>query len=129
MNKVFLTGRVTADVELRQTQSGTPVSTFTLAVDRWEEGADFINIVAWKKLAELASRYVKKGDKITIFGRIQTRNYEKDGKKVYITEVIADEIEFAAKKKEETKTEPTYAEKYAENVNFETLGEGDELPF
>ena len=101
MNKVVLIGRLTRDVELRYTESQTPVATFTLAVNRnytnqsGEKEADFINIVVWRKPAENCKNYLSKGSQVAIEGRMQTRNYDdKDGKKVYITEVIAESVEF-----------------------------------
>ena len=111
MNKVILLGRLTKDVELKYTQtSNTPVSNFTIAVDRKYEKdkADFFNIVTYGKLAEVISKYIKKGQEIVVAGRLQTRNYDdKDGKRVYVTEVIADEVDFTSNKKEETKEEFT----------------------
>lgn len=104
MNKVILIGRLTKDPELRFTTSNTAVCQFSIAVDRKykSEGqptADFINIVAWRSTAEFVSKYFNKGSRIAIVGQIQTRNYDdKDGKKVYVTEVIADEVEFCESK-------------------------------
>lgn len=107
MNKAILIGRLTRDPELRTTQSQISVATFTLAVDRrfknkdGEREADFINVVAWRSTAEFVGKYCKKGTKLAICGNIQTRNYEnKEGNKVYVTEVVADEVEFAESKKE-----------------------------
>lgn len=104
MNKVVLIGRMTKDAELRFTPgNGTAVATLTLAVDkRGKEGqkeADFINVVVWGKPAENTANYTAKGSLIGISGRIQTRSYEaKDGTKRYITEVVADEVQFLDKK-------------------------------
>ena len=102
MNKVILMGRLTRDPEVRYTQTNnTLVCTFSLAVNRRfkQEGqpdADFINIVAWSKTGEFCSKYFKKGQQVGVIGRLQTRNYDdKDGKKVYVTEVIAEETYFA----------------------------------
>ena len=101
MNLSVLIGRLTRDPELRMTQSQNAVCSFTLAVDRKDKDAsgerqtDFINCVAWRKTAELISDYVKKGHKLGVIGAIQTRNYDdKDGRRVYVTEVVVDEIEF-----------------------------------
>lgn len=102
MNKIILLGRLTKDVELRYTQtSNTPVASFTLAVNRKfikegeEKQADFLNIIAWNKLAETASKYLKKGTQILITGRLQTRNWDDEqGVKHYVTEVIAEEFDF-----------------------------------
>lgn len=126
MNKIVLIGRLTKDVEVRYTQSNVPVASFTLAVNRRfkQEGqpdADFINVVAWNKTAEFCSNYFNKGQQIGLVGRIQTRNYEKeDGTKVYITEVVAEEVYFAGEKKEE------HGEAYEEPTA--TVSD-DELPF
>lgn len=101
MNKSQLIGRLTRDPELRYTNNQKAYATFNLAVNRkfakkGEQQADFINIVAWGKTAEFCKKYFKKGQQIGLSGRIQTRNYEnKDGNKVYITEVIAEEVDFA----------------------------------
>ena len=99
MNNVSLVGRLTKDVELKYTGSQTAVATGTLAVNRQfksangEKETDFINIVAWRKTAEILSSYASKGSQIGITGRIQTRNYEgNDGKRVYVTEVVAESI-------------------------------------
>ena len=101
MNKVVLIGRLTRDPELRYTSSNIPSATFSLAVNRPFQNqngvreADFINIVVWRKQAETAKKYLTKGSLISIEGRIQTRNYDgADGKKVYVTEVVADNFEF-----------------------------------
>lgn len=99
LNKVILIGRTTRDVDFRRTASGTPVATFTLALDNrfvLKDGkptTDFINCVAWNKTAETMDKYVKKGAMIAVEGRIQTRNYEnKDGNKVYVTEVVCENM-------------------------------------
>lgn len=101
MNLTVLVGRLTKDPELRMTQSQNAVCSFTLAVDRkykdasGERQTDFINCVAWRKTAELIEKYVKKGHRLGVIGSIQTRNYDdKDGRRVYVTEVVVDEIEF-----------------------------------
>lgn len=104
MNKVYLIGNTTKDVELSTTTSGVNVAKFTLAVQRkyGEKETDFINIVVWRTLAENCYKYLKKGNKCAVVGSLQTRNYEDDKGKHYITEVVADEIEFlTAKPKEE----------------------------
>lgn len=105
MNEVILVGRTTKDIELRRTGSGTAVASFTLAVNRdfrTQDGqeADFINCVAWKKTAELLEQYVHKGDRIAVSGSIRTRNYTgNDGRKVYVTEILANHVEFIETKK------------------------------
>jgi single-strand DNA-binding protein len=101
LNSVILIGRLTKDPELRYTPSGQAVTTFTLAVDRGyqnqqgQKETDFINIVTWAKQAENVANYVKKGRLVAVEGRIQTRNYENnEGKKVYVTEVVAENVKF-----------------------------------
>lgn len=101
MNKVFLIGRLTRDPELRYTSSNLPVASFTVAVNRTftnqsgEREADFINVVVWRKQAENIKNYLKQGSQIAIDGRIQTRSYDdSEGKKRYVTEVVADNVQF-----------------------------------
>lgn len=101
MNKVVLIGRLTRDPELKFTPgTGTAVATFTLAVDRrasksGQKEADFIPIVVWGKQAESTANYMSKGKLMGVSGRIQTRSYDaKDGTKRYVTEVVADEVQF-----------------------------------
>lgn len=114
MNNCTLIGRLTKDIELKTTPTGTAVGQFTIAVNRRSRGgeqqADFISCIAWGKVAENMSLYTSKGSQVAVNGRIQTRNYEdKNGKRVYITEVVADEVEFLNTKKnaqqEETRDE------------------------
>lgn len=101
MNKVVLIGRLTKDPELRFTPgNGTAVTTFTLAINRrfskdGQQEADFIPIVVWGKIAESSANYLTKGKLAGVAGRIQTRSYEaKDGSRRYVTEVVADEVQF-----------------------------------
>lgn len=101
INRVVLIGRLTKDPDLRYTPTGTPVTNFTLAVNRnfknqqGKTEADFINIVTWRGLAETVANYMKKGSLIAAEGRIQTRNYDNnEGKRVYITEIVADNVQF-----------------------------------
>ena len=106
MNKAILIGRLTKDPKTRYTQSGLCVATFTLAVDRrfakeGQQQADFIPIVCWRKLAEIVGNNLTKGRKVCVVGGIQTRSYDaKDGSKRYVTEVLADEVEFLDSKKD-----------------------------
>ena len=99
-------GRLTRDPEVRYTTANnTLVCSFTLAVGRrfakeGEQQADFINIVAWSKLGEFCSKYFVKGQQVAVVGRLQTRNYDdKDGRKVYVTEIVAEEAHFADSKR------------------------------
>ncbi len=105
MNKVFLIGRLTRDPELRYTGNNTPVASFSLAVNRnftnqaGEREADFINIVVWRKQAENVKNYLSQGSQVAVDGRIQTRSYDgQDGQKRYVTEVVADNVEFLGSK-------------------------------
>ena len=100
MNKCIIIGRLTKDIDVRSSQSGTSVAKFTVAVDRRtkEKETDFINCTSFGKTAEVLQKYVRKGHRIGIVGHIQTGSYEKDGHKVYTTDVIVDEIEFLEKK-------------------------------
>ena len=116
MNKTILLGRLTKDPEVRYTQNNTIVVNFTIAVNRrfakeGEQQADFINVIAWAKTGEFVSKYFKKGQQIALAGRLQTRTYEDDKGKHFITEVVAEEVYFADSKKEEveqTKIEDTF---------------------
>ena len=105
MNKAILIGRLTRDPELRYTSSNRAVCQFTIAIDRpftsnatGQREADFINVVVWDKTAENVGKYMSKGRLIAVEGRIQTRNYEKEGKKVYVTEVVATNVQFLESK-------------------------------
>ena len=99
MNSIILIGRLTKDPELRYTQAGKAVCSFTLAVDRPYSGdkkeADFINTVVWNKVGENCAQYLSKGRKAAVQGRLQVRSYEDDnGKRHYVTEVVANSVEF-----------------------------------
>jgi single-strand DNA-binding protein len=101
MNRVILVGRLTKDPEIKHTPSGVAVCSFTLAVNRnfknqaGETEADFINVVVWRKAAENTANYTKKGSLVGVDGRIQSRSYDdSEGKKRYVTEVVADSVQF-----------------------------------
>ena len=103
MNHFVGIGRLTRDPNVKYTQSGKAYASFTLAIDRRRSAdgnhqADFISCVAWEKTAEVISQYVSKGQKIAVEGRIQTRSYEKDGRKYYVTEVVVQSMEFCDSK-------------------------------
>lgn len=109
MNKVFLIGRLTRDPELRYTGNNTAVASFSLAVNRnfsnqnGEREADFINIVVWRKQAENVKNYLSQGSQVAVDGRIQTRSYDdQQGQRRYVTEVIADNVEFLGSKNSST---------------------------
>lgn len=131
MNKVVLIGRLTADPDIRHTQSGKCVASYRLAVDRafksdGQPEADFINCVAWGKSGEFCQKYLHKGMKIALEGRIQTGSYTKDdGTKVYTTDVIVEHHEFCESKR--SSDSGSYAEPAQ---NFTEIDEDDgDLPF
>lgn len=105
INRTVLTGRLVRDPELRYTPSGVAVCNFTLAVNRpflnasGEREADFINCVVWRNPAENLAKYIKKGGLIGVDGRLQSRSYEHEGNTVYVTEVVADNVQFLEVKK------------------------------
>ena len=135
MNSVILTGRLVRDPQIRYaSQSQMAVANFTLAVDRVrtrdgkEPTADFPDIVAFGKTAEIIEKYVTKGSLVGITGRLQTRNYEKDGRKVYITEVVAEHVDLLGRKQEETKSDPAPTGFYKmEDDPFDKFE--DDIPF
>lgn len=101
LNRVVLVGRLTRDPDLRYTPNGVAVANFTIAVNRpfsnqqGDREADFINCVVWRRPAENLANYMKKGSLIGVDGRVQTRNFEgQDGKRVYVTEIVADSVQF-----------------------------------
>ena len=117
MNKVILIGRLTRDPEVKTTQKQIEVCSFTVAVDRrfksanGEKQADFINCVAWRQQAKLLGQYFQKGSRIGIIGNIQSRSYDdKEGKRVYVTEVSVDEIEFLDSKRDGSNGSAAYDE-------------------
>ena len=142
MNKVILVGRLTKDPDLRYTQNGEAVANFTVAVNRpfrnknGEQEADFINCVTWRKQAENLAQYTGKGSMIAIEGRIQTRSYEgKDGKMVYVTEVLAENIQYLDNKKSGKAQQPKQ-QRRIDNMhknlqqNAQKIDvEGSDLPF
>ena len=139
MNKVILMGRLTKDPELRYTNNNnTAVCSFTLAVDRRftkqgeERQADFFPVVAWRNQAEFCSKYFTKGLKIVVVGSLQTRSWDDtEGKKHYVTEVIAEETYFAESKKSEgaPSQKPAGGSGGGQNDGFFPMNEDDELPF
>ncbi len=131
LNKTILLGRITQDLELKQTPNGIAVLSFTVAVDKGKDkGADFIACVAWKDKAEFISRYFGKGRMIAVEGQLRTRNYEdKNGSKHYITEVFVDNVSFTgeSKPKDEMHTNP---EGSVGNLDdYEEILSDDGVPF
>ncbi len=135
MNTIILLGRTTSAIELKQTQAGKSVASFSLAVKRpyTKDTTDFHTIVAWDKQAELIGRYVKKGDQICIRGYLTTRSYtDKQNNKRTAVEVVADEVSFVGNKENSTeaKNEPYAPSAYTQNSqNFEEIPSDGDLPF
>ncbi|MBQ6846810.1 MAG: single-stranded DNA-binding protein [Oscillospiraceae bacterium] len=135
LNKVILMGRLTKDPELRHTQSGLPVVSFSLAVDRGfkadGQSVDFINIVAWRNTAEFVAKWFSKGQLVAVSGRLQARTYkDREGSSRVITEVVADEVYFAEKKREAVGIGFDETEPALPAGEFEAIyGEDGELPF
>lgn len=136
MNKVILLGRLTKDPVVRYSNGENPIAIarFTIAVDRrgpknnQDAQADFINCVSFGKTAEFAEKYYRKGIKIALTGRIQTGSYEKDGQKVYTTEVVVEEQEFAESKSSNSNANNIGS---APDDGFMNIADGvdDEIPF
>ena len=131
LNRVILMGRITQDLELKQTQSGISVLSFTIAVDRGyakqgeDKQTDFINCVAWHQRAEFINNYFGKGRMIAIEGNLQTRTYDdKNGVKHYVTEVIVDNVSFTGESKQQSSTTSSTFRTPAQNTaNNETANE------
>lgn len=129
LNHSVLLGRIGQELELKSTPNGAEVVSFSLAVQRNynKEVTDWINIVAWKGTASLIAKYFKKGDMICVEGSIQTRNYDdKDGKKIYITEVVAEKVHFVGGKQETTATNTNNAPKAQAQSDDDFLPVGDD---
>lgn len=138
LNKVILIGYLTANPELKQTNSGTNVCSFSIGVSRRFKDAngkyqsDFINIVTWRSTAEFVCKYFQKGSAICVVGSIQTRNYQtQSGEKRIAVEVVADEVSFVESKKqdEQQTTEFIPPQMTVPNANLEELSENEDLPF
>ena len=141
INNVVLVGRLTKDVEIRKTQSGLSVASFTIACDRRlsqeqknnnEQSADFISCVAWRGSADFLGQYSHKGDTVGVEGRIQTRNYDRDGQKVYVTEIVANSVSIlhSTQPRQAQNTAATQANDPMEDYlnGYENI-DSDELPF
>jgi single-strand DNA-binding protein len=142
-NKVILIGRVTAQPEMRYTQTGKAVATFTVAVDRAkkadgkEKETDFISVVAWQKLAEICSQYLDKGKLICVDGRLQTRSYTtNDGQKRKVYEVVAADMRMLGSRSSE-RSGPSHDEmppvdeggKEYDSLGIQDIGMEDDVPF
>lgn len=143
MNKVILMGRLTRDPEMRQTQSGTSVCSFSIAVNRrfakeGQQNADFINCTAWRQQAEFICKYFAKGAMIAVVGNLQSRSWEnQEGKKQYATDVVVDEVYFTGSKTESHTVSdggfaPQAKDPFADidTMGFQAIdGSEDDLPF
>ena len=153
LNKVVLAGRLTGDPELKQTQSGVSVTSFSIAINRRfssrnseqaEQQTDFINVVAWRQTAEFITKYFRKGSAICVTGSIQTRSWQdQQGQKRYATEVVIDEAMFVDSRNENNNAgvaqgsyvpdaynaTPSYSSNQSTAPNFEELNTDDDLPF
>ena len=143
LNKAILCGRLTKDPEPAATASATEVSKFFVAIDRRykkqgeEKQTDYLNVVAFGKTAEFVNKYFSKGSSIIVVGSIQSRTYEKDGQKRYVTEIIAEEVSFAGSKKDNEESSATVSgesavdalERLREHNGFIPVDNDDSLPF
>ena len=129
-NRAYVVGNLTKDAVLKITQDNKKVASFTLASNRWNEGADYINFVAWEKLAEVMEKYTKKGDRVLAEGRIQTRTYDDaSGKKVYVTEVVCDSVQLLESKRDNDKALEEVSMDYVIEEAPTLDISSDELPF
>lgn len=131
LNRVILIGRLTRDPELKYIPSGTPVATFTLAVNRpftnkmGEREADFVPIVVWRKQAENCANYLSKGSLVAVDGRLQVRSYEQDGQRRYVTEVVAEDVRFLdGRGDSQARSEISRLQQYGADV-----ADDDDIPF
>ena len=147
INKVFIKGNISSEVELKQTQSGTSVCSFNVAVNRFtkdpnEAKADFFTVVAWQQKAEFVSRFFKKGSGIVIVGRLENRDWtDKNGNKRISTEIIAEDIDFVGDKSQQTQPQTPLnpasfqsgnmpiAYSGVSNPRFEEIATDDDFPF
>lgn len=126
MNNVQLIGRLTSEPTIKKTSSGKSVANFNLAVRRDNDNSDFISVVAWEKTADIIGKYVGKGQMIGVSGRISTRNYDgSDGKKVYVTEVLANQVHLIESRKSDGK--PQNKPQFEDGPTLDISS--DDLPF
>ena len=143
-NKVILIGNLVADPELKQTQSGIAVTSFSIAVSRKfnrdssQQQTDFFNIVCWRSTAEFVTKYFSKGKSILVCGSLQTRTWtDQQGQKRYITEVVADEVSFVERKSDNAgagvppmmNAEPAPYSNASKDTDFEEMATDEDLPF
>lgn len=137
LNQVTLLGNITRDPELRTTPGGASVVSMSLALNRsykdqagtWQEATDYVDIVCWGPLAERCSQYLAKGSKVLVQGRIQSRNWEKDGKKFSKVEIVASDVTFLDQRKEnQTADRPVKEDEVIEDIGDEPINL-DDIPF
>jgi len=134
INRAVVSGRLTKDIELKKANNNASVTQFTLACEGYNKHTDFITFVAWRQSAEYLSKYAHKGDMVMAEGRIQTRSYDGQNGKVYVTEIVADNVQLCSSKKqdnvEEQKQESYEWEHKSNNpsINGEQI-DPDDLPF
>lgn len=138
INSVVLVGRLTKDIELRKTQSGLSVASFTVACDRRlsqaqknnnEQSADFINCVTWRGSADFLGKYARKGDTVGVEGRLQTRTYDRDGQRVYVTEVLANSVNLLhSKQTVQSQEQASYEPQPTQEPKPQQMSDFDYLP-
>nr|WP_193065039.1 single-stranded DNA-binding protein [Oceanobacillus oncorhynchi] len=138
MNRVVLVGRLTKDPDLRYTPQGVAVANFTIAINRpfsnqqGDREADFINCVVWRRPAENLANYMNKGSLIGVDGRVQSRNFEgQDGKRVFVTEVVADSVQFLESKKDNNQNQQQNQQpsrQYNQTNPYQNNGKGQQNP-
>lgn len=121
-------GNLTKDIELRSTQTGKSVASFSIAVNEGKDQTTFVDCVAWDKTAELMEQYTQKGDRLCIVGRLQKRSYDKDGQKIWVTEIVVDRWDFPPKRAEAT-VEKSSDVGMTGNMPSASEDLADEIPF
>ena len=130
MNKTISMGRLTAEPKISKTQTGKKLARFTLALDRIKEGADYPSFIAWEQKADFVEKFCHKGKRFLVEGRIQTGSYDdKDGKKVYTTDIVVENIEFADSKGENDGSEGQPTENQGDGFMNIPDGIDEEMPF
>jgi len=133
MNTVVLTGRVVNELDLKTLANGTNLANVTIAVDRdykdakGEKISDFFDVTVWRQQAEFITQYANKGDLIGVTGQIQKRSYEKDGQKVWVTEIVAKEVQILSRKEKEQ--DHKINEKQTTVISVDTLADEQDMPF
>lgn len=133
MNTVVLTGRVVNELDLKTLANGTNLANVTIAVDRdykdakGEKISDFFDVTVWRQQAEFITQYANKGDLIGVTGQIQKRSYEKDGQKVWVTEIVAKEVQILSRKEREQ--ENKINDKQTTVVSIDKLADEQDMPF